>query len=164
MHEIYVWRQLVDKKFNSSCRAPCSHFSSSSQLRNSTTFEFVAAFSEPDELCISSMRCSFHTLHVLRVRLSCVSFRHVAHTRRVALRRVVHTSSTRRAYLFDASCIPLRRVVHTSSTRRAYLFDASCIPLRRVVRTSSTRRAYLGLFDATCSSSTRRVALRRVTR
>ena len=61
--EEYLWRQLVDKKFNSSCRAPCSHFSSSSQLRNSTTFEFVAASSELDESCISSMRCAFHTLH-----------------------------------------------------------------------------------------------------
>ena len=62
-----VWRQLVDKNFNSSCRAPCSHFSSSSQLRNSTTFKFVAASSELDESCISSMRCAFHTLHIGRM-------------------------------------------------------------------------------------------------
>ena len=60
----YVWRQLVDKNFNSSCRAPCSHFSSSPQLRNSTKLEFVAASSELDESCISSMRCAFHTLHM----------------------------------------------------------------------------------------------------
>ena len=50
-----------------------------------------------------------------RVSLRALRFSHVAYvlTRYMSFRHVVHTSSTRRAYLFDASCIPrpLRRDV-----------------------------------------------------
>ena len=101
---------------------------------------------ELDESCISSMRCAFHTLHMFR-RVTCLFDVFSTSFRRLACSAKLCVFLTHRAY---SSCSFL--------TRRAYLFDASCIPLRRVVRTSSTHRAYLGLFDATRSSSTRRVA------
>ena len=52
-----------------------------------------------------------------------VSLRCVAHFTRCICFDALHVFSTRRAYLFDASCVPLRRVVHTqaSSTRRVAL-------------------------------------------
>ena len=88
----------------------------------------------PSLTCRVSVRCVAHFTH-------CIYFDalHVLSTWCVfgyaCFWRVVHTSSIRRAYLFDASCISLRRVVHISSTRR--------IARRRAVHTSSTRRVAL---------------------
>ena len=82
-----------------------------------------------------SLRCVAHfTRCIFFDALLYMSFRRLACSAKLCVfstRREYSScsSSTRRAYLFDASCVPLRRVVHTSSTRRAYLYR----PLRRGV-------------------------------
>ena len=118
---------------------------------------------------------TFRVRRNLAIRQRSNSSRHLPSlTSRVSLRCVAHftpcicfdalhvfSMSFRRLACSAKLCVFLTHRAYSSCsflTRRAYLFDASCIPLRRVVRTSSTHRAYLGLFDATRSSSTRRVA------